>query len=470
MTETSNQIAISARAVAKRYKMFSNARQMVAHQFGLRDLPFFGRSHIPEFSALEGVTFDLARGERIGLIGRNGAGKTTLLKLITRSLAPTEGSITVNGSVQALMSTGIGFHPEFTGRQNIDATLQYYGLHGDTYAAALDDVIRFVELGKYLDQPYSTYSLGMQSRTQFAVATAFRPDILLIDEILGAGDGYFAAKSADRMKRLIGSGCTMILVSHSAETILQFCERVIWLRDGSVHRDGPAKQILAEYEQEMADLAKAGAGAKAASLKSTDPFVLPATLRTEFVEQHVRAAEPVIDAAGREIAELRDDGTTIRRFPGRDGVRIADVFLRRTAEENGGLQVGEGIAVRVLLKGPAGETMALRCHTLVYSLSGDRLGRAGGEVECRFDMSGSGAVEGLIEPLLFGPGQFVVSILVEDAQGPVLAEEARYDLWSRCAALSYAPTNESDPPQLLFDGFVERGPLASEKTRLQGMV
>jgi lipopolysaccharide transport system ATP-binding protein len=469
VTEPRHPIAISARAVAKRYKMFSNARQMVAHQFGLRDLPFFDRPEIPEFSALEGVTFDLARGERIGLIGRNGAGKTTLLKLITRSLAPTEGSIDVNGSVQALMSTGIGFHPEFTGRQNIDATLQYYGLHGDAYAAAMDDVIRFVELGKYLDQPYSTYSLGMQSRTQFAVATAFRPDILLIDEVLGAGDGYFAAKSADRMKRLIGSGCTMILVSHSAETILQFCERVIWLRDGSVHRDGPAKPILAEYEQEMADLAKAGAGAKAASLKSTDPFALPATLRTDFVDQHVRAAEPVADAVGREITELRENGMAIRRFPGKDGVRIADVALRRTGEESGGLQVGEGIAVRVLLKGPANEAMALRCHTLVYSLSGDRLARAGGEIECRFDTSGSGAVEGLIEPLQLGPGQFVVSILVEDARLPELVEEARYDLWSRCAALSYAPTNESDPPQILFDGLVQQGTSEAERTRLLGM-
>lgn len=469
MTEPSNPIAISARAVGKRYKMFGNARQMVAHQFGLRDLPFFRRSEIPEFVALDGVTFDLARGERIGLIGRNGAGKTTLLKLITRSLAPTEGSITVNGSVQALMSTGIGFHPEFTGRQNIDATLQYYGLHGDAYAAAMDDVIRFVELGKYLDQPYSTYSLGMQSRTQFAVATAFRPDILLIDEILGAGDGYFAAKSADRMKRLIGSGCTMILVSHSAETILQFCERVIWLRDGSVHRDGRAKPILAEYEQEMADLAKAGAGANAASLKSTDPFALPATLRTDFVDQHVRAAEPVADAAGREVAGQRKDGTTVHHFPGQDDVRIADVVMCRTGAGSGGLQVGEGIAVGVLLKGPADKTVVLRCHTLVYSLSGDRLARAGGEVDCRFDPTGSGAVEGLIEPLQFGPGQFVVSVLVEDARLPALAEEARYDLWSRCAALSYAPTNEADPPHILFDGLVQQGALAWEKTRLQGM-
>ncbi len=470
MIQSGRSIAISARGVTKRYKMFRNARQMVAHQFGLRDLPFFTRREVPEFTALAGVTFDLARGERIGLIGRNGAGKTTLLKLITRSLAPTDGCIDVHGSVQALMSTGIGFHPEFTGRQNIDATLQYYGLHGDAYAAAIDDVIRFVELGKYLDQPYSTYSLGMQSRTQFAVATAFHPDILLIDEVLGAGDGYFAAKSADRMKRLIGSGCTMIMVSHSTDLIEQFCERVIWLRDGHVHRDGEATPILAEYEQEMADLARAGAGARAAAPKSLNPFSLPAMLRTDFVEQHVRAAEPISELSGEGVVERLGGDAEIHRFPGQPGVRITDVSLSRAGEESGGLQVGEEIRARVCLAGPVGTMTALRCHLLVYTLSGDRLARASGEVECSFDKSGAGAVEGLIGPLQIGPGQFVVSVLVEDAQRPALSESARYDLWSRCAALSYAPTNESDPPLILFDGFVQQGASELEKTRMAGMV
>ena len=155
------------------------------------------------------------RGERIGVIGRNGAGKTTLLKLITGNFAPTRGTVVVNGSVQALINIGLGFHPEFTGYENIRASLVYNGLAEAELDAAVADIVDFVELDEYLHQPIKTYSLGMQSRLYFATATAIRPDILIIDEVLGAGDAYFSAKSADRMKRLTSSGSTLLLVSHS---------------------------------------------------------------------------------------------------------------------------------------------------------------------------------------------------------------------------------------------------------------
>ena len=467
MTVQKKPVAISARSVAKRYKLFRDARQMVAHQFGLRDMPFLRRDPIPEYTALDSVSFELARGEQIGLIGRNGAGKTTLLKLITRTLSPTEGSIEVNGSVQALMTTGIGFHPEFTGRQNIDATLQYFGLHGAAYRSAMDDVIRFVELGKYLDQPFSTYSLGMQSRTQFAVATAFKPDILLIDEVLGAGDGYFAAKSADRMKRLIGSGSTMILVSHSADLVEQFCERVIWLREGRVHRDGPAKPVLAEYEQEMGNLVQAGAGAKAIARSLHGPFGLPEMLRTDFVERHVRASEPV-EAEAREELVRREDGGIVRRFPGRPGVRIRDAKLARRGGGNGGLEVGEQISAQVVLESDPRKSRKLRLSLLVYTLSGERLALSQGEIAVHFDASGRGTAQGEIDRLQIGVGQFVVSLLVEDYGLPAFSEGARYDLWSQFAALSYAASNEGDPPLVVFDGLVQCGDDPPARTRLEG--
>ncbi len=468
MADDPPDIAIAVAGVGKTFKLFADARQMVAHQLGLRDLPFLRQPPIPEFRALDNISFTLARGERIGLIGRNGAGKTTLLKLITRSLAPTRGTVAVNGSLQALMQTGIGFHPEFTGRQNIDATLQYFGLQGEAYRAAMEDVVRFVELGKYLDQPFSTYSLGMQSRTQFAVATAFNPDILLIDEILGAGDGYFAAKSADRMKRLIGGGCTMILVSHSALTIEMFCERVIWLRDGRVHRDGPAKTVLAEYEQEMDMLAQAGAGVKAEAVESHGAFVLPPSLRTDFVRRHVRAAEPVewrslLDPAGGK-------GDQPLRCAGIPGLRIERVRFEGPEGRERGLEVGDGIRVFADLEVDEPGEKDLRLSLLVYTLSGERLGRAHGHLTLRFDKTLRACVEGAIAPLLFGAGHYVVSILVEDASLPDLAEEARYELWSQCGALNYAPTNESDPPMLHLDGWVRQGQASPVKVPINGMV
>ncbi|MBN8532758.1 MAG: ATP-binding cassette domain-containing protein [Rhizobiales bacterium] len=468
MTEAPRDIAILVDGVGKTFKLFSDARQMVAHQLGLRDLPFLRQPPIPEFTALDDINFTLARGERIGLIGRNGAGKTTLLKLITRSLAPTRGTVEVNGTLQALMQTGIGFHPEFTGRQNIDATLQYFGLHGEAYQAAMDDVIRFVELGKYLDQPYSTYSLGMQSRTQFAVATAFRPDILLIDEILGAGDGYFAAKSADRMKKLIGSGCTMILVSHSAVTIEMFCERVIWLRDGRIHRDGPAKPVLAEYEQEMETLAQAGAGVRAEAVDNAGPFSLPVSLRTDFVREHVLAAEPVAGNCQPVVPDGATDSAT-RRLVGAPGLSISGVRFSLADNQERGLEVGDRIQISADLVSENPGRKHLRLSLLIYTLSGERLARASGLVDVDFEKDGKAVIDGEITQILLGVGHYVVSLLVEDAAFPEQSEEARYDLWSQCGSLNYAPSNESDPPKLHLDGWVHQGDSAPARVRIHGM-
>src|SRR5688572_23340088 len=143
------------------------------------------------FDALRGVSLRVEKGGRLGIVGRNGAGKTTLLKLLTGNFAATRGSVTINGSVQALMQVGLGFHAEFTGYENARSALLYNGLSGAALEAALADVVEFCELGEFLHQPFSTYSLGMRLRLQFAAATAVRPDILIIDEIMVAGDAYF---------------------------------------------------------------------------------------------------------------------------------------------------------------------------------------------------------------------------------------------------------------------------------------
>lgn len=205
------------------------------------------------FHALHDINFTIARGERIGLVGRNGAGKTTLLKLITDNFEPSSGRVLVNGSVQALMQLGLGFHPEFSGLENIRSALSYNGLVGKELEEAVEDVIDFVELGDFLNQPLKTYSLGMNARLQFAAATAIRPDILLVDEVLSAGDSYFSAKSAFRMDKLAKSGCTLILVSHSWQQIQQYCNRCIWLLDGRVHMDGPTHEVMAKYEVMIAE-------------------------------------------------------------------------------------------------------------------------------------------------------------------------------------------------------------------------
>jgi lipopolysaccharide transport system ATP-binding protein len=253
--ESAPEIVIDARALSKVYTLYPSPVKQFLDLLGVYRAAPWRRPTFPVHRALDHVDLTIARGERVGIIGRNGAGKTTLLKIISGASEPTTGSLSVRGDVQALMQVGLGFHPEFTGRENIRASLLYSGLNAEELRDAEEDVITFCELEAYLDQPVRTYSLGMQSRLEFACATAIKPEILIVDEILGAGDAYFAVKSSMRMERLAKSGCTLILVSHSMAQVLQFCERCIWIDSGQIRRDGPARDVVGEYEVHMSELA-----------------------------------------------------------------------------------------------------------------------------------------------------------------------------------------------------------------------
>ena len=243
--------AIELNDVTKTYQLFGSQRDQIVHVLGLTRLGLKTRTPAKEFKALSNLSLDILKGQRVGIVGRNGAGKTTLLKLLCGNIKPTHGQIKVNGRIQALMSTGLGFHPEFTGRENAEASLMYNGLVSDEYASALEGIIEFCELGDFLDQPFKTYSLGMQARLMFACATAIKPDILIVDEVLGAGDAYFVTKSKQRVANLVQFGCTMLLVSHSMSQILELCDEVVWLEGGQVHMVGAAFTVVKAYEEFM---------------------------------------------------------------------------------------------------------------------------------------------------------------------------------------------------------------------------
>jgi lipopolysaccharide transport system ATP-binding protein len=247
-SEHSASVAIVFSNVTKSYLLFNSLRDQAIAVLGLK-LPFMKKIVSKEFSALKGINLEVRRGEQVGLIGRNGAGKTSLLKLLTGNFEPTSGTVSVDGNIQALMQMGLGFYPEFTGYENLRSSLEYNGINESEFDAALSDAINFVELGEHLHQPFKTYSLGMRSRLQFAAATAIRPDILIVDEVLGAGDAYFSGKSAARMKRLTSSGCTLLLVSHSMQQILQFCQRCVWIESGRIVMDGAALPVIRAYEE-----------------------------------------------------------------------------------------------------------------------------------------------------------------------------------------------------------------------------
>jgi lipopolysaccharide transport system ATP-binding protein len=242
-------VAISLKDVSKSYRLYGSQRDQLMDVLGLTRFGLLRIKPVQEFKALDGVSFDVPQGGRMAIIGRNGAGKTTLLKLISGNFAATAGKISVIGSVQALMGTGLGFHPEFTGIENIKASLHYNGLSHTELMHAINDIVDFCELGQFIDQPFKTYSLGMQARLMFATATAIRPDILIVDEVLGAGDAYFSAKSSLRMQALASSGCTLLLVSHSTQQVLQFCDRAAWLEAGRVRMIDDAFRVVKAYEE-----------------------------------------------------------------------------------------------------------------------------------------------------------------------------------------------------------------------------
>jgi lipopolysaccharide transport system ATP-binding protein len=204
-----------------------------------------------EHWVLRGVEFSVTAGEAVAIVGQNGAGKSTLLKLIAGTLRPSEGDVRINGRVAAILELGMGFNPELTGRQN---AFHAGGLMGFDRAAlheVMPAIESFADIGEYFDQPIRTYSSGMQVRVAFAVATAFRPEILIIDEALAVGDASFQRKCFQRIEDFRAEGTTLLFVSHDLETVKKICSRAIFLKSGQLVRFGPAKQVCDDYEQHL---------------------------------------------------------------------------------------------------------------------------------------------------------------------------------------------------------------------------
>ena len=201
---------------------------------------------------LRDVSFDVNSGEAIGLVGANGAGKSTLLKLLSRTVRPTTGSFETAGRVAALLELGIGFHPEFTGRQNCYMAAHLLGIPAHRIASLVEEVHAFAEIGDYMDRPVRTYSSGMQVRLAFSVATSVRPDILIVDEALSVGDTYFQHKSFDRIRRYRDEGTTLLFVSHNPAAVKTLCDRALLLDGGILLRDDSPEAVLDYYNAMIA--------------------------------------------------------------------------------------------------------------------------------------------------------------------------------------------------------------------------
>ncbi len=203
------------------------------------------------FWALQNIDLHIKQGETVGLIGHNGSGKSTLLKLITKIIYPTEGQIKTKGRVSSLLELGAGFHPDFTGRENIYINASIFGLSKKEIDKKLDSIIAFSELEGFIDSPIRTYSSGMYIRLAFAVAVHVEPQILLMDEILAVGDVNFQKKCIEKIKEFKKQGITIVFVSHNMEDVYEICDRVVWLDRGHIKEMGDTKEIGERYLAEM---------------------------------------------------------------------------------------------------------------------------------------------------------------------------------------------------------------------------
>jgi lipopolysaccharide transport system ATP-binding protein len=355
------------------------------------------------FWALRDVSFDVARGEIVGVIGRNGAGKTTLLRLLTGISQPTSGEIDVNYRMSAILELGSGFHPEFNGRENVFLGGAVLGMSDDEIRRKYDSIVAFAELGPYMDMPYRTYSLGMQARLAFSVAISVEPEILIIDEALAAGDNAFIAKCFERIRQICASGATVLFVSHNTYLVQRLCQRALWLESGRLAGDGDPALVCREYEAALR--AHASAQREARRQEELGRF---------------SDAPPADGAAPTIPAGRRSNGAS-------DGVP------GRIAEGSHVWGTGELRFADVELLGPdgrpaytfsSGAPMTVRLHYAGQAPYDDLaavilITRDDGIAACTLDcreaglylppLDGAGCFEVLMDPLLLGRGRYYLS-------------------------------------------------------------
>lgn len=331
LVAATDEVVISADHVGKSYQMYESP----AHRLWQ---VLLGKKKIPnrEFQALGDVTFQIRRGETVGIIGRNGSGKSTLLQLIAGTLTPSRGKVTVRGRIAALLELGSGFNPEFTGRENVYLNASILGLKRDQIDRRMERIIAFADIGDFIDQPVRSYSSGMAVRLAFAVVAHVDADILIIDEALSVGDAFFAQKCMRFLRDFQKTG-TLLFVSHDAAAVINLCERAIWLEAGAVRAEGASQDVMEAYMTEQHVAARQGEGEQLrvkvkARGKEAGPDFRAQALRSEGAQNRMILFEFDPDAVGTEFGAgaarvenvelLGEDGLRLSVFEGGEVVRL----------------------------------------------------------------------------------------------------------------------------------------------------
>lgn len=246
MLKSHSDVAIKVENLSKCYQIYENPHDRLLQMIMCGRIQYYR-----EFWALKNVSFEIPKGQTIGVLGKNGAGKSTLLQILCGTLSPTSGSMYLNGRIAALLELGAGFNPEFTGIENVYLNGQILGLDKIVIDSKIEEIKTFADIGDFIYQPVKTYSSGMFARLAFSVAVHVEPDILIVDEALSVGDSWFQHKSMARMKSLMSRGCTVLFVSHSIESVRALCQKAIWLENGSIKSYGDATVVTNEYMNDV---------------------------------------------------------------------------------------------------------------------------------------------------------------------------------------------------------------------------
>ena len=338
----SSELAIKVEAVSKCYQIYERPHDRLKQSIYPRLQRFSGkkpRQYFRDFRAVSGISFEVMKGETVGIIGRNGSGKSTLLQMICGTLNPTEGAIQVNGRVAALLELGSGFNPEFTGRENVYMNAAVLGLTKEEIDARFDDIVTFADIGEFVEQPVKTYSSGMMLRLAFGVIAHVDADILVIDEALAVGDTFFMQKCMRFLRSFMTNG-TILFVSHDAGSIKNLCDRAIWIEKGQVLQQGDPKRVCELYLEAFYEAHQGKSSTTKLKIVDRKSDSLPLKdQRLQFVN----------------ASNLRNDLEVFRFDPeaasfGKGGAQISDAFLLDESDARLSWIVGgETVTLRIIV-------------------------------------------------------------------------------------------------------------------------
>lgn len=383
-----DEIVISVRNLKKKFKVYNDKGSSLKEK-----LLFFRRNRYEERWVLNGISFDLRRGEAVGLIGKNGCGKSTTLKLLTRIMYPTSGQVKIQGRVSSLIELGAGFHPDMSGRENIYTNASIFGLNKEQIDERLRDIIAFSELEEFIDNPVRTYSSGMYMRLAFSVAINVEADILLIDEILAVGDVSFQKKCFEKLKQIKRAGTTIVIVSHSLGQIEEICDRSIWIEDGQIKmQDKPEtvhKKYLAQMEEDRMKRVRED-------------------YQKEKVSVHDSGKEELNYFCGRKVLRL-----------GKHQIFFLDALL--TDGENNPKNVfktGEDIYAQFHYKNLTGIKEVLFCLR-IYNDKNELCFGTNTNIECGelFSVNKEGTVDINLQKIPLLSGQYIIDVDIIDSSG-----------------------------------------------------